>query len=91
MSRENVSQDIVGVKQNLDMLLKHLSRLHCAPMVDLQFLSHFNNTITNEERSEITRDVYRSLMNCITAAHEIRDELLKLEVYNLAPKDDREQ
>ena len=53
-----VNQDISAVKMATDLLIKHLSRLVAAPMIDLQVLPHFSNVIQHEERVDITRDCY---------------------------------
>lgn len=85
-----VNQDVIAVKTATDLLIKHLSRLISAPMIDLQILPHFNNVIQHEERVDITRDCYTTLFRALTAAQEVRDELLKLDIYNLDPKQEKE-
>jgi len=81
-----VNQDISAVKMATDLLIKHLSRLVAAPMIDLQVLPHFSNVIQHEERVDITRDCYSTLVRALQSAQEVRDELLKLDIYNLDPK-----
>ena len=84
-----VHQDIEAVKRAMHVLITHLSRLVSTPMIDLQILPHFTNVIQHEERVDITRDCYATLARALQSAHEVRDELLKLDIYNLDPKQEK--